>query len=155
MTQNRQQGHTSSAPFSHLKSPTVLAFPSKGALQTALALIKQGINRGLLQAEQQSCVTGNNRQLPPHRPVLLIVRAAGVSPFRDVFALPDCGSVIGAAVRQEDSRCQCQFYGWLCTQVDPHSHPKPPPGPAYSHVPTISLLSDMSALLKFVQSTPP
>lgn len=49
VTQNGQWSHTSSAPFAHLRCPKVSSSPSRDAFQTVLVLIKQGLNRGLLQ----------------------------------------------------------------------------------------------------------
>lgn len=74
VTQIRWWGHTSSAPFAHLRCPKVLASPSRDAVQTVLALIKQGLNGDLLQAlpglksSPASWGTGNNRQLSLHLP---------------------------------------------------------------------------------------
>lgn len=72
VTQNRERGHVSSAPFAHLRCLKLLASTSRDAAQTTLALIKQGLNGDLLQAlpglksSPTSRSTGNNRQLSPH-----------------------------------------------------------------------------------------
>lgn len=74
VTQNRQRGHTGSAPFAHLGYLKVFASPHRVAVQRALALIKQELNGDLLQAllglksSPASRGTGNNRQLPLHPP---------------------------------------------------------------------------------------
>lgn len=74
VTHSRQQGHTSSALVAHLRCPKVLASPSRDAVQTGLALIKQGLNRDHLQtlpglkSSPASRGMGNNRQLSLHSP---------------------------------------------------------------------------------------
>lgn len=83
VTQNRQRGHTSSAPFAHLRCLKVLASPSRDTVKTALTLIKQGLNGDLLQAllglksNPASQGTGNDRQLSLHPPCAAYRQGSG------------------------------------------------------------------------------
>lgn len=85
--------------------PFLLCF-SYNTIQISPCLIRICVNGDLLHSlpwlkgETASQVAGNNEQLSPHLTVLLIDRTAKASPFRRVFTLPDCGSMIGPVMRR-------------------------------------------------------
>lgn len=66
-----------------------------------------------------------------------------MAPFRDVFALSDCGSEIGAEASTAN-----------VSTTDVCSQPKPSLCPAQGLVPAFSMLSYGSLLLKFAEAIP-
>lgn len=90
VTQNRQRSHTSSAPCAHFRCPKLSSSCSREAFQTALVLIKQGPNRGLLQELPGLKSSPASQNKGTHRLLSLLLacaayrRRSGSSSMRDV-----------------------------------------------------------------------
>lgn len=87
----RQWSHTSSAPFAHFRCPKLSSSHSREAFQIVLVLIKQQLNRGLLQElpglkSSPTCheTWGKPGRCPCSCSALLMGGTVGAAPFRDV-----------------------------------------------------------------------